>query len=552
MARWRRRWHRLGASVGLALIGLGMCLFAARVWARPAGRHCGDVGPLPLDNPNFCGCTWGEVYFQGQPVVGAVVTLTFGEGVVTKTTRSIALEPYPYFDLTAHDLGARRGEVLTLTATFAGETVTRTFRAWPDAGGEQYVALALTMSGVWQPWLTGGYTRALALDGDTVWAGGPAGLISVSLTSGISVPHTLAWTEQSVRALAVTNAGHVWAVGAGGVAEFDGVTWQSHALPVVGTPRALAVSSAGNMVFIGGGDSQGYVAWHAGTFMLAWDFSAPVTALALDTAGRLWAGTWGAGVFRQDGQGGWTQFRDTLGLASDWVLAATASTDAVWFGTSPYLSGSGPRGGIARYDLATGVWRVFTTTHGLPADAWLPQTPAPVYALAVDPRGWVWAGVADGVRYLPTGESWRPYTAIHGLRAGPAMALAARDADVIATSAVGLERLRRAAPLDNPPAAQIDSVSPETLLPGGILTLQGSGNVAAGRRIIAWDWASEVAGPLCTAADCALPHALFAPGAHRLAFRVQDDAGLWSAPVSAEMTVRQGWCVFLPLALRGN
>ena len=131
MASWRRIWCRLGLSVGLAVIGLGVCLCAAQVWARPAGRHCGDVGPLPLDDPDFCGCTWGEVYFQGQPVAGVVVTLTFGNGVVYRVTQNMALESYPYFDLTAHDLGARRGDLLTLTATFAGEMLTRTFGPGP-------------------------------------------------------------------------------------------------------------------------------------------------------------------------------------------------------------------------------------------------------------------------------------------------------------------------------------------------------------------------------------------------------------------------------------
>ena len=196
-----------------------------------------------------------------------------------------------------------------------------------------------------------------------------------------------------MRALAATDNGHVWVATANGVAEFDGATWQRRALPVAGTPRALDASPVGDAIFIGGGDGYGYVTLYAGTFVLTWDFNAPVMALAVDTAGRLWAGTWGAGVFRQDGQGGWTQFRDTTGLASDWVITAAAADDAVWFGTSPYLSGGGSRGGIARYDLSTGDWLVFTTTHGLPADAGLPQAPAPVYALNVDSRDWVWAGL---------------------------------------------------------------------------------------------------------------------------------------------------------------
>jgi hypothetical protein len=79
----------------------------------PTGDHCGDVGPLPIDDPDFCGCTWGEVLFHGQPAPGAAVTLTYGSGFVTGTTRFTLLEDEPYFDLTAHYLEAQRGDLLT-------------------------------------------------------------------------------------------------------------------------------------------------------------------------------------------------------------------------------------------------------------------------------------------------------------------------------------------------------------------------------------------------------------------------------------------------------
>lgn len=69
------------------------------------------------------------------------------------------------------------------------------------------------------------------------------------------------------------------------------------------------------------------------------------------------------------------------------VPATVADASAAWFGTLPYLSGQGPRGGIARYDLATEAWRVYTKTHNLPAYTLLPETPAPVYALAMGEDG---------------------------------------------------------------------------------------------------------------------------------------------------------------------
>lgn len=538
------------AVASLTLLVWGIQKGAAQV--TPQGRHCGDVGPLPGTDPTYCGCTWGQVLFNGQPVAGTAVTLTFGGDLVTHTTRLTSLDAEPYFALTAHDLGAKRGDVLTLTAQFAGQTVERVFRAWPDATDEQQIDLVFPERGVWSPWITGGYTRALALDGDVAWAGGPAGLISISLGSGISVVHTLPWADQSVRALAVGSNDHIWAAGAGGVAEFDSLTWQTHTVPLIGAARALAVDPATNAVWVGGGDSGGGVAVYAGSWQAAGTFPAPVMTLAVDEAGRVWAGTWGDGVYRQDGAGGWTRYRDTDGLASDQVLAAAAGSGAVWFGTAPYLSGSGPRGGVARYDLAAASWQVFTTAHGLPADAVFSQTPASVYALAADECGWAWAGTVDGVRYLPAGSQWLVYTTAHGLRGGPIWALAATSQTVIAAGPTGLDRLDRAAVPGNPPMAQIVTVSPLSLTMGVSLTLSGSGtdHDENGARIVAWEWTSDRDGPICSTANCLLPHALFTPGTHALALRVQDEEGVWSEAVMAQVTVVPAHRVFLPLTLK--
>ena len=538
----------------------GSRLKAQAALPAPLGRHCGDVGPLPLDDPDFCGCTWGEVLFRGQPVPGATVRLTFGESSLTETTYLNGLEPEPYFDVTAYNLDAHRGDILTLTANFAGQTITRTFRAWPAADGEQHIVLTFPERGIWYPWVTGGYTRALALAGDVVWAGGPAGVISVSLTSGVSVVHTWPWSDPLVRALAVDTQGHIWAAGNGGVAELapssvegsDGSTWITHTVPLTGTPRALAIDSPTGAVWAGGGDDTGSVAVYTGAWQPAGTFGAPVTALAVDDVGRVWAGTWGEGVYRQDGNGGWTRYRAVDGLASDTVLATAADEGAVWFGTSPYLSGQGPRGGIARYDLAAGTWQVYTTAHGLPADVLLPGAPAPVYALTLGEEGLPWAGTTAGVRFLAGADWWGAYTTTHGLRAGTVRALAVGNGTAVAATPAGLDRLDPAAIPGAPPVAQIDAVSPLTLTPGMTLTLSGGGmdNDEGGGRIVAWDWSSSLDGPLCTAASCTLPYELFAPGEHVIRLRVQDDEGEWSATVMETMVMEKVWQVYLPLIIR--
>jgi hypothetical protein len=545
--------RKVAMTLGLASALLLLLMLAVQTHAAPAApaaRHCGDAGPLPWEDPNFCGCTWGEVLFHGQPVPGAAITLTYGSGVVTDVTLLTELEPDPYFDLTARDLGAHRWDVLTLTARCTGQTISRAIRAYPGADGEQHVVLAFPERGVWSTWVTGGYTRALALDGDTVWAGGPAGVISISLSTGVSVVHTLPWPEPLVRALVVGTDGHVWAAGDSGVAEFDGSAWHTHAVPLAGTPRALAVDPFSGAIWLGGGDATGGVAVYTGTWWMVKTFNAKVTAMAVDDEGYAWAGTWEEGAYRQDGNGGWTPHLVDDGLASNNVLAAVAGDGAIWFGTSPYLSGQGPRGGIARYDLSTGTWRVYTTAHGLPADAKLSPVPGPVYALGMGEDGIPWAGTADGVWFQACGDWWAGYTTTHGLRPGAVMALVVENGTAVAAPPAGLGRLDATFTTGAAPMAQTDLVSPLQLTKGTTLTLEGRGwdRDEGGSRIVAWDWSSSPDGPLCTSVTCTLPYTLFTLGGHSISLQVQDDEGMWSSPATETIVV--GRQVFLPLVLR--
>jgi len=548
--------HKIVLTLGLAcgfLLLLTLVLHVQAVPMAPAGRHCGGAGPLPVNDPDYCGCTWGEVLFHGQPVPGATVTLAFGGGTTTTVTGFGPAEQWLYYDKTAYGLGARRGDVLTLTAHFCGQTIARSFRAWPDSDGEQHVALAFPEQGVWSPWVTGGYTRALALAGDVVWAGGPAGVISISMSTGVSVVHTLPWATPLVRALAVVTPGHIWAAGGSGVAEFDGSAWHSHTIPLPGTPRALVVDKATDAVWVGGGDdAQGSVAvYRAGTWQTAGTFPAPVTALAVDDDGRVWAGTWGEGVYRQDGSGGWSRMQCTL--ASNYVVAAVAGGGGVWFGTEPYATNGIPRGGIVRYYPATGTCQVYTVAHGLPAITLAEEleAPASVYALARGVDGTVWAGTAHGVWFPPCEGWWAGYTTTHGLRPGGVQALVVGSGTAVAATSLGLDRLDPAADSGLWPVAQITDVSPLVLARETTLTLRGGGwdRDEDGARIVAWDWSSSLDGSMCTSGTCVLSGTLFTSGTHTIALQVEDDEGMWSAPVTCPLMVEPRF-VFLPLVLK--
>lgn len=521
----------------------------------PLPAHCKRGGPLPLNNPNFCGCTWGIIYYRGQPVVSAPVTLRFNTQITETLSVVEQEEPFPFYDMTGAELGAQRGDVMTVTTTFGGQTATRIFRAQPNAEGEQQVNLVLPDHGVWSQWLTGGYTRTLVSSGTTLWAGGTAGLRAIDTVSTISTTQTLPWSDPVV-ALAIGATNHVWAAAARQLAEFDGNSWQNRPLPFAAAIRALTVDPATGTLWAGGGDNSGALAFYDGTWHTVAGISEQISTLTVDSANQLWVGTLGGGVYHHTGSdpdSGWTQFKVSQGLASNFILAATASDDAVWFGTRPYLDGQAQRGGISRYSLDQNSWRTYNTANGLPADATLPQAPAAIYALTVDGQGGLWAGTPQGVYQWATPAVW-----VNHLATGDAVrALAAVDTMLVAARSQGLDRLDPTAIPGNPPTVQLDPLDAATFGQLDTITLHATAadhDPTAGepeRQIVAWDWQSDRDGPLCTTADsCLIAGADLAPGAHTISLRVQDDEGVWSQLATKTLVVTTETAIYLPLVQR--
>ncbi|MFM2121153.1 MAG: hypothetical protein RL722_2621, partial [Pseudomonadota bacterium] len=105
--------------------------------------------------------------------------------------------------------------------------------------------------------------------------------------------------------------------------------------------------------------------------------------------GSIWAGTWGGGAARFDGQR-WSNLTRADGLAGNIVYAlAQDAGGAIWFGTDQ---------GVSRWDGARG-WARVGRAQGLVDDH--------VYTLAVQADGSVWAGTRGGVARL----RWQPATA---------------------------------------------------------------------------------------------------------------------------------------------
>ncbi len=543
----------LSAAASL-LVALAVAATSASAISAPRGQHCGDGGPI--GKPDYCGCTWGEVYYRGQPVTGAGLTLTFAGQEVSDVVSLRNAGELPFYSVTGYNLGARRGDLITLTATFAGEVMSRTIRAVPDESGEQHVVFVFPERGAFAPALTGGYTRTLALAGGVLWAGGPEGLVAVATATGEATPQTLPWQTGGVQAVAAASAANAWAAGGGFLAHLAGGAWTPVAVPpVLGDIRALAVDPASGDLWAGGAVGEtGTAARFDGAWHEVSTFSDyPVTAIAIDSGGAPWVGTVGGGAYQRRSDGGWTRFRDINGLASKDVLSLAAGGPYVWAGGAPYLgSGSVAHGGISRFDLTSRTWQTYGADQGLPVSG-SSDLPAPITSLAVDATGTPWAGTPLGVYKLVTPGWWSRLALASGEATPGITALAAGDPVFIASTA-GLSRLQPDLTPGSPPSAAIATTLPSPAAQGigAEIILDGSAadTDENGQQILAWDWSSDRDGPLCTRASCVLKVDALSLGDHMISLRVQDDEGAWSPVQTAHLSVVLPTHLYLPTLLR--
>jgi hypothetical protein len=153
-----------------------------------------------------------------------------------------------------------------------------------------------------------------------------------------------------------------------------------------------------------------------------------VYAVAVDTLGRVWAGTVNQGVSVYNGKD-WRNYGVLDGCSGERVFAIAADPDPkrgnVWIGTDhgltcwtpaptaplsgdPYNTERGGYGDPPRPDAASsapGTWRTYTQAAGLPSQQ--------IYAVAVAPSGRVWVGTeCDGLAWAdPPYDKWHPVRA---------------------------------------------------------------------------------------------------------------------------------------------
>lgn len=273
--------------------------------------------------------------------------------------------------------------------------------------------------------LSSGFVDAVLIDDDGVaWVGSPAGLqqfdgrdwqsvAPISATCATNVDGGL-WfgrfdglieyedgdflalntgqlADSSVGAVALEPDGEVWFGTRLGLHRFDGETWERFDTLNSGLTnsdvRALARDSQGAL-WVGTWGGAGVHRYQGGvwTAFPSGQCCHNVSSIAVAADGDVWVGSWFGGLSRYQ-NGTWTTFSAGAGLPSVviWDIA-TGGNGEVWVGTPQ---------GAARWNGFS--WTHFNTASGLPHNN--------VRAVGVAPNGDVWFATNGGVARW-TGDEW--------------------------------------------------------------------------------------------------------------------------------------------------
>jgi ligand-binding sensor domain-containing protein len=199
----------------------------------------------------------------------------------------------------------------------------------------------------------------MAVDGDTIWAGGKNGVYALDRRTGSLIKKLKPNPAfDYVKSLLVDKTGTLYVAHFNGLTTYDGTNFRTYTKKD-GLP-----------------DNR-------------------VNALMQDKEGRLWVGTWvGIGIL-ENGQ--WRIMTKADGLTEDMVnLMLQDNTGGIWFGAAV-----APHGGLSYFK--DGRWQYFSTTNGLPHNN--------INGLIQDSAGIIWAatGYLDrgGVaQFVNTSSGW--------------------------------------------------------------------------------------------------------------------------------------------------
>ena len=544
----------IGGIVLASVMGIGALLLMVEglAWARPLGRHCVRVGPLPI--VKYCGCTWGRVMFRGKPVANANITLSFGAVTTTTVSGPGGAESYPYYGIEGYDAGLHLDDVATVTAEYNGQTVTRVFRSRPDdtdVDGGQEINLVLPDVGEWLPEPSAGYTLAVKIIGNELWLGGAAGLVHRNLSSTTFIAEDTGLVD-GVVAVTTDAIGRVWALGSTAqVAVRDGTTWTTMSTGLTDLQRALVLAGDGSLW--AGGDS-GLSKYDGVSWQPQPDFNGdlPDVVMALHSAsdGSLWAATWEGGVARRAPNGTWFTYTvENSGINGDRVSGLAETSAGIWFALGDYVVPPQQFGGLSAYSPTINEWQTYTQAHGLP------MLGARRVAAAPDETVWVstlGGGVAHSIRNSNP-LIFTVYPTTTGLRSELTSQIAVSGPHVFVATLNGVDRFESNV-LGVAPVASIVQVSPISVTSGTLLLLDAAGSDPdEGGSILGYEWTSNLDGPVCSLITCTLaePLTMLRPSTHILRLRVLDDEGMWSSVVTRILVVQGAiakieYKVFLP------
>ncbi|MDI6735223.1 MAG: hypothetical protein QME42_03355 [bacterium] len=105
---------------------------------------------------------------------------------------------------------------------------------------------------------------------------------------------------------------------------------------------------------------------------------------------------------------------------------------------------------------------------------------------------------------------------------------------VLTTDLVNQVDIMNSSPINQPPTAHIDSISPNPATQGKIVSFTGHGEDSDG-TIVAYEWNSSINGSLSTFAN--FTTTALSIGTHTIFFKVKDDDETWSAPVTSILKI---------------
>ena len=358
--------------------------------AAPAGQPSASVaepkeGKLRIDaTQKFTKFRVGEKNVKSIYVDGKVVWIGTSGGTIRYNTSD---DSFKVIDATngllssgAFSIGKIKGHITIGTYGGGMSMLNDDGKTWknyniPEGVGDSFVykVIEATNGDIWiATWSGVNRVRGGALDDPSKWD-----LFTVENTHG-GLPND--W----VYSLAEGKDGVIWLATEGGMARFANGKWDNwnHAKGIGASYEKVKNDIA--FKIDPGRASEHHARQKREMGLMDVDVAYNpnyIVALAVDRDGQPWAGTWGGGVSRFDGQG-WTTYTTAEGLPGNHVFSLHKDTNGqLWIGTNK---------GLAM--VQDGKFKMMTAADGLLEDN--------IFAMETTPDGGKWIGSYGSVTYL--------------------------------------------------------------------------------------------------------------------------------------------------------